>query len=122
MASAMAGLIAQPSLQGIAQASLPSLNSSSICRQRVSCSLRLTSSGFGKDPTISGTSTFLWFGERRPLSQLKEIVTTPVKRMYFILELINDANLWSCEFQLDITCAHVPVVVSHLFLELLRFT
>lgn len=50
----MAGLIAQPSLQGIAQASLPSLNSSSICRQRVSCSLRLTSSsGFGKDPTIS---------------------------------------------------------------------
>ncbi|KAG0605463.1 hypothetical protein M758_9G061500 [Ceratodon purpureus] len=55
MASAMAGLIAQPSLQGIPQASLSSLNSSSISRQRVSCSLEFTStSGFGKNPFISG--------------------------------------------------------------------
>lgn len=59
MASAMAGLIAQPSLQSNVQASLPSLSSSKIPRQRVSCSLRLTStSGFGKDLITSGISAF----------------------------------------------------------------
>lgn len=54
MASAMAGLMAQP---GMVQGSFPSLNSSKIPRQRVSCSLGLTSaSGFGKDPIIARKS------------------------------------------------------------------
>lgn len=55
MASAMAGLIAQPSLQGITQASV---SSSNVSRPRVSCSLGFSSNfAFGK-PTIISESAW----------------------------------------------------------------